>query len=702
MGLKNIELLDTTLRDGSYAVDFQFTGRDTSIIALGLEKLGFRWIEIGHGLGFNASLSGKGESASTDEEYLRAASSVIKKARFGMFFIPGIGKKSDLDMAKRYGMDFVRLGTNANEIGQAREFIKYAKRLGMTVSSNLMKSYVLSPEKLYESASRAVEWGADIICLVDSAGCMLPEEVEAYFGRLSKLEGATLGFHGHDNLGLSVANSLKAIECGATLVDVSLQGLGRSAGNAPAEMMIAILQRKGMLADTIDLYKTLEFSHKVISPMTHAVGLDPISIISGYARFHSSFTKTVNKYAEMYGVDPKMLIVDLCAIDQVNASERTVKEIALKLQRKKASVSSIRSRVERVDLNTGLSDKTSSARALSGIKNLALQLRAISKKHGKSSVMNIVMDSRKRMSVSGFVQESPYFIIGTVEVRDRPVLEKVLKVIDGKVDYVLMDCEAKTSSGVPGGVRRFLKRSNILVYKDNDAWARSIFQQLVYSMPDADKKVVIFGFNNLSVKLAILLSEIGFDSVMTSSLKDEKEICEGAVGAINPLLVKYAKPIKFEPDYEKACLFADAVVGLVPGEEVIDAKAIMAMKRSGVVLDGGLGCIEGPAIRKAVSLGIRIIRVDMGPVISAEIASGIRSKDLLEVRMGRSAIEGVQCVAGGLFGKKGDLVLDSIRDPNVVIGIADGKGGIIYDTMNGKDRVKVAKVERKIELSKMQ
>ena len=199
-----------------------------------------------------------------------------------------------------------------------------------------MKSYVLTPQLLFENARRAADYGADIVCLVDSAGCMLPEEVESYFELLSRIKGIVLGFHGHDNLGLAVANSLKAIECGARLVDVSLQGLGRSAGNASSEIMIAILKRKNMLTEDIDLYKTLEFSQKVISPMMHKTGPDPISIISGYARFHSSFTEVVNKYAQMYGVDPKMLIVDLCAIDQVNASEEVVKGIAMKLRQKKS------------------------------------------------------------------------------------------------------------------------------------------------------------------------------------------------------------------------------------------------------------------------------------------------------------------------------------------------------------------------------
>ncbi len=639
IGSQKVELLDTTLRDGSYAVDFQFTQQDTAVIALSLEKLGFRWIEIGHGLGLNASLSNKGKGAASDEDYLKAASSVLKKAKFGMFFIPGIGRLSDLDMAKRYGMDFVRIGTNANEVKAAKDAIVRSKRLGLTVSLNLMKSYVLSPQKLYENAKRSVDMGADIVCLVDSAGCMLPEEVEAYFDKLLKLKGIILGFHGHDNLGLAVANSLKAVECGASLIDVSLQGLGRSAGNAPSEILIAILQRKNKLADTIDLYKTLEFAHKVISPMAHNVGLDPISIISGYARFHSSFTKIVKKYADRYGVDPKMLIVDLCAIDQVNASERIVKDIALKLHRKNISLTPNRPGALNVDLGFGGKNFVSPGGVGSGIELLTRQLRSLSKKQGKLSVINLVIDRRKEISISGFVQESPYFIIGTLEVGNAALLRKALKLIDGKIDYILTDCESKIFRGIYDTVRNEIKRSGVLAYKDNDSWARAIFQQVLYILQSTNKKIAILGFNNLSLKLSGLLSEVGFEVVLTSNVPDNAKKNKDIIEALNASLVEFAKPIVYEPDSAKACVNADAVVGLVPGKAVVTKEAVASMKKSGIIVDGGLGSIDSLAVEKAILRGIKIIRVDMGPVIPAEVASGIRSKDLLENRMGKDVID---------------------------------------------------------------
>jgi 4-hydroxy 2-oxovalerate aldolase/long-chain acyl-CoA synthetase len=78
---QEINLLDTTLRDGSYSINFQFTASDTSLIASGLEQAGLKFIEIGHGIGLRASESGRGTAAELDEDYLRAAAESVRKAR---------------------------------------------------------------------------------------------------------------------------------------------------------------------------------------------------------------------------------------------------------------------------------------------------------------------------------------------------------------------------------------------------------------------------------------------------------------------------------------------------------------------------------------------------------------------------------------------------------------------------------------------
>src|SRR5262245_17225042 len=134
-------ILDCTIRDGSYVVDFQFTAEDTAVIAAGLERAGVEWIEIGHGLGLNASQAGKGASADSDDDYLRACANTLTRANWGTFFIPGVGRSVDLDRAAGFGMKFVRIGANAPEIAATEPFVHQARKLGLHVSVNLMKSY---------------------------------------------------------------------------------------------------------------------------------------------------------------------------------------------------------------------------------------------------------------------------------------------------------------------------------------------------------------------------------------------------------------------------------------------------------------------------------------------------------------------------------------------------------------------------------
>ncbi len=259
------DILEVTLRDGSYLIDFQFTAEDTATIAAALESIGFRWIEIGHGLGLNASQAGKGMAAATDEGYMEAAAQALQDAKWGMFFIPGIGREEDIRLAADYGMSFLRIGTNVTEAAQAQPYIALAKELGLIVSYNAMKSYAVSPPEFGAVVAQARNWGADIACLVDSAGSMDPDSVAAYL-RAAKAESESpLGYHGHDNLSLAMANTLRAIEEGAVLVDSSLQGMGRSAGNAVTEVLVAILQRRGSMQH-IDLKAAMDVGQGLIQP----------------------------------------------------------------------------------------------------------------------------------------------------------------------------------------------------------------------------------------------------------------------------------------------------------------------------------------------------------------------------------------------------------------------------------------------------
>lgn len=327
---RSVEIMDTTLRDGSYATNFEFTVGQTERLCEALESAGVRFVEVGHGVGLNASNEGYGRAKATDEEYMEGAAAACEEANWGMFCIPDIARPEHVDLAARYGMDFIRIGTNVTEVEEAEEFVALAKSHDMFVAANFMKSYAKPPGELAAQAEKVEEYGADMVYLVDSAGGMLPETVREYYRVADEACGIPLGFHGHNNLGLAVANSLVTAHEGAMLIDTSLQGLGRSAGNAPTEMTVAVLEKAGFTTG-VDLQAVLQAGHGFVHPIQANPTRMPLDVMAGFAEFHSSHMTKILDYANRYQVDPAALLLAVSQSDKVYAPEDVVERAAEQL-----------------------------------------------------------------------------------------------------------------------------------------------------------------------------------------------------------------------------------------------------------------------------------------------------------------------------------------------------------------------------------
>lgn len=330
--MDNLEILDTTIRDGSYAINFSFTVGDVALLCSELERAGIRYIEVGHGVGLGAGTAGYPPAIHSDEEYMAAAAGILKTAKFGMFCIPGVAKLEDIDLAKKYHMGFIRIGTNVTEVEQSEPFVKKAKDCGMMVTANFMKSYALPPEQFAEKALLSRRYGVDVVYIVDSAGGMFGKNIRQYIEAVKKVSDVKIGFHGHDNLSMAVSNSIEAAEGGAAFLDASLQGLGRSAGNASTEILIAALQKLGYDLD-IDLFRILEIGPKYIQPLISEKGKQSLDIIAGYSEFHSSYMNSIQKYSARYSVNPLRLIMEYCKTDKVNMNEEVLERIARSIQK---------------------------------------------------------------------------------------------------------------------------------------------------------------------------------------------------------------------------------------------------------------------------------------------------------------------------------------------------------------------------------
>jgi 4-hydroxy-2-oxovalerate aldolase len=330
-----IKIIENTLRDGSYMVNFQFTGKNTYDITKGLNDLGFEYIEIGHGLGLGAwNNPAAGLAKEDDKTYIQNARKAATKSKIGVFFIPGIGTENDIKLAASEGVDFIRIGVNIDHYQTTETYARLAKNLGLTVAVNLMKSYAVKSYEFTKIVSKIDQWQlADMIYLVDSAGCMLPKEVFEYIDRTKEKVQTALGFHGHDNLSLAIANTMEAINAGATYVDTCVKSMGRSAGNAQTEIAVYLLQKLKLIDSSVNLYKLYEFANKEIVPlMKYEQGLTDDEIHIGVSRFHTSYMPLAEKIATSIGVDKKKLIKKVSDINCLNPGEDLFTQMAKQIK----------------------------------------------------------------------------------------------------------------------------------------------------------------------------------------------------------------------------------------------------------------------------------------------------------------------------------------------------------------------------------
>ena len=328
-----VTILDCTLRDSGYVINFQFTARDVRNICEGLDKAGVTMIEVGHGLGLGASSPRHGIAFETDAEYIETAVAARTNAKIGAFFIPGIGAKEDILAASKSGLDFIRIGTNATDIDLAQDYVAYAKEQGLVAHLNIMKAYAVEPVELSRNVAQCKEWGLDSIYIVDSAGCMLPGQVATYIQAIHDVSGTATGFHGHNNLDLANANCLAALNAGATLVDGTLRGMGRSTGNAQTEVLSHILEVAGYQTG-LNIFTLFDTTERFLTPlMPFSQGQSSLDVIIGVSKFHSGFLPLFKRALAKNDVDLNRLIMLVSQIDCVNPSEELIETVAQDMRR---------------------------------------------------------------------------------------------------------------------------------------------------------------------------------------------------------------------------------------------------------------------------------------------------------------------------------------------------------------------------------
>ncbi len=329
-----MKIMDCTLRDGANVVGNGFSPERTKRMIEGLLRCNIRIIEMGNAKGLGATRQGIPAPVS-DEAYLDLIHPYLDQAEIGMFLNAKRFQEENVAMAADKGISFLRLGADAGDGSKAYGQAETIKRYGIKVRYSLMKAYLLTPEELAEEAAGLEAHGVDEITIMDSAGTMRPAEAGAYVEALKDRVKIPVGFHGHNNLGLSAANALAAAEHGADLLDCGLLGMARSAGNMPTELAVALMHRQGKALD-VDLYQLLKFEDQELIPAMEKEGyhvpLKPADLILGYSGAHSSFMKTFRAVAQECGVDLYRLVVETSKRDRKAPTESLMRQVAVWIQ----------------------------------------------------------------------------------------------------------------------------------------------------------------------------------------------------------------------------------------------------------------------------------------------------------------------------------------------------------------------------------
>jgi len=324
-----------SLRDGMHSIAHQFTLKNMLDLSKALDNANVPMIEITHGDGLAGDSVNYGFALHSDKEYLQAVIPNLKQAEVSVLLIPGIGTVEDLKMVEDVGVKTVRIATHCSEADVSEQHISYAVERGFDTVGFLMMSHMLSAEKIVEQARFMAGYGANCLYVTDSSGHMLPEDVKQKIGLMRQtFPDLEIGFHGHHNLGMGVANSIAAVEAGADRIDGSVAGFGAGAGNTPLEVFAAVCDMKGIQTN-VDLNALMDAAEDIATPIMGSnlprVSRDALTL--GYAGVYSSFLLHAKRAEKKHGVPSRDILLELGRRKTVGGQEDMIEDVALELKR---------------------------------------------------------------------------------------------------------------------------------------------------------------------------------------------------------------------------------------------------------------------------------------------------------------------------------------------------------------------------------
>lgn len=333
---KKVTVHDMCLRDGMHPKRHQITVDEMVTVAKALDEAGVPMIEVSHGDGLGGTSVNYGFPAATDEQYLTAVCKAVKSTKVSALLLPGIGTVDHLKMAVDCGISSIRVATHCSEADVSEQHLTMAASMDqLDTVGFLMMAHMIEADELVVQLKMMEDFGANCVYITDSAGYMLPEDVTSRvaLARAELKPETELGFHGHHNMAMGVANSVAAVAAGANRIDGSMAGLGAGAGNTPLEVFIAVCDRMG-IETGVDTFKAMDIAEDLIVPlMDQMVRVDRDALTLGYAGVYSSFLLFAKRAAAKYKLSSRDILMELGRRRTVGGQEDMIEDLALDMAR---------------------------------------------------------------------------------------------------------------------------------------------------------------------------------------------------------------------------------------------------------------------------------------------------------------------------------------------------------------------------------
>lgn len=281
-------------------------------------------------------------------------------------------------------------------------------------------------------------------------------------------------------------------------------------------------------------------------------------------------------------------------------------------------------------------------------------------------------------------------------INEECMLKETLSFFDGKVDYVYIDVELKQSLNLFKVAKEVIKKSKLVSVKPNDTTIescdlliRNYFEDNIYN-----KNVIIIGTGNLASKMAVRLAERQAYVYLIGRTKEKEN---RHIEALNSFLPKYSSPIQ-SIEGSQLVEQVDLVVSFLSGEFTKNETLFPLIHQDTFIIDGGINNFSNDFIQRMLLKNVHITRLDTRIALPYQFLSTHEyTNAFFNDVYGESIIQGVSVVAGGYIGKKGSVIVDSTKQPNQVIGIADGRGGVkASEQLSETDRSRIQEIQQTI------